>query len=496
MHRGAQSLVRGVALIVVLLVVLGWSLSACAGAPSRSVEIAAAFTRADEADLRSRPIAVRTKYARMALSLYDFYRGSMPVFRRDLVDPASVLGTSLPVVDGLVFGIGDAHPENFGTLRASDGTLALEPNDLDGADRVSYVVDLRRLTVGLVLAARLSSPDDLAAHDALVARLDDVLAAALSSYRSSLARELSSPAHLRITAPTDAADRITADLFERSLEGIDERGELTDFTVVEGGVRRLRRGVLDPAEPTELLLDLPPFARAALASTLRDTAVRRGESTAEFTVLDVAAHLGSGIASSARVRALALVRGPTDAPEDDRLVDVKELTDSAAPGTLGAGVYARSPRQRIEWARRGAWAREDADATWTTGVWLGLDVQLRAETDAHRTFRVRRLTGRRAEPRALIEFATHLGALLARVHATEATEGAMVSRALAARDEAQWVADETRVARSYADRVEADFELFRALLVTEGPWLGFTPDPADAPMGDIARFLSTFGGPT
>src|SRR5262245_1794009 len=106
-------------------------LAACERADdARRAEIVDAITRADYALLRARPGPVAGQYAPMAAGAYDFYRGSLSIFARDFRNGALSLSRSRFDVDlPLVPGLGDAHPENFGTLRAADGVFSLEPND-------------------------------------------------------------------------------------------------------------------------------------------------------------------------------------------------------------------------------------------------------------------------------------------------------------------------------------------------------------------------------
>lgn len=479
--------------ILVVACVLGCAPSLDA----RESEIVSAMVRADEPLIRSRPELCAGKYARMARTLYDFYRGSVPVFRADLADGRTGLAqTSFPAGGPLPFSIGDAHPENFGILRAGDGTAALEPNDLDGADRIPYHWDLRRLTIGLALATRLSNEGDDAARDAARAREPAILAAAARAYAEAI-HELANGAPLaRVTA--DLGNPIVADLFDRSDRGVASRGELGELTIVTAGARALRRGVIAADEPEAVLQDLP---EAALLTVPSVVLAARGRMTAppdaaHFTVLDAARVLGSGVASWPRVRALVLLRGPSDAIDDDVLLELKELGDSGTPAIFPPYRPADDPADRVALARTLDWARPDADRFWaTTESWVGMPVQLRSETDAHPTLRVRRLTDELGTPDAILGLASILGRLLARVTARsidgESGAAVAIDRAIA-RDVDRFVADEAAIATLGADGVERDFALFRHALGTLGPTLGLVPEAADRP--DAFR-AALFGDP-
>ena len=118
------------------------------GGDDRDVTLRSTFARADDALARSRPALLAGRYALMASSPVSFYRGALALFLRDWRDGAMELSRSrFALDDPMPLGVGDPHVENFGTLQGPDGRLTLEPNDLDGADRVPYLWDLRRLTV-------------------------------------------------------------------------------------------------------------------------------------------------------------------------------------------------------------------------------------------------------------------------------------------------------------------------------------------------------------
>ena len=63
---------------------LSLALAACAPpGDAREATLVQVLVKADEVVLRTRPQLVRGKFARMAASPFDFYRGSVPLFRAD-----------------------------------------------------------------------------------------------------------------------------------------------------------------------------------------------------------------------------------------------------------------------------------------------------------------------------------------------------------------------------------------------------------------------------
>jgi len=487
-HR-AGTLARAACSLV--LVVQAASSSACAtryegvDPVSREPAVVSALVRADRRELAGRPALVEGKYARMARGLYDFYRGTMPIFRADLADPRMrVARTDFDLPGELPFSIGDAHPENFGLLLARDGTLAIEPNDLDAADRYPYQLDLRRLTVGLVLACRialLSAEDEARVVRATVGRYLQTLASiAQGSYV--------------VGRTTDGSDPIAADLFRRGRRDLAARAELAELTTTESGSRRFRRGPPDADDPENTLSDLPAWAIPPITDTLleyRSTLVDP-PAPEDFAVLDAVREHGSGVASWARIRVLVLIRGPTDEPGDDVILELKEETVSGASGPLPPGVFSDDEADRIRRASRGAWAIPDAEPFFGTAHWLGIPVQIRLESEAQKTFRTERLEGPTASVDALLPWGETLGEILARVQAAPAL-GAIGATGFPPRliarvgsDGERFIEGEVEAATAHADVVEVDFEAFRQALRTRGPLLGFeSAEPLDGP--DLER---------
>lgn len=471
--------------------------SACASPAesARSTIAIEAIARADLPLVRTRPLLVAGKWARMARDPYAFYRGTVPLFLRDARDASLSIARSRFALDQpLVLGLGDAHPENAGVLWASDATGAIEPNDFDGADRVPYLRDLRRLTVGMALAAWVANVGDEAARAATRARARDIAKAAAAGYRAAM-RALSTGAAAERLIDAGGNPNLE-DLFKRAARDAASRAELEGLTVLEGSARRLKRGVLASDEPENTLADLPRAALQALPAAIEQ--YRRSllaPPPAEFFgVLDAAREFGSGVASWPRVRALILVRGPTDAPEDDVILELKELADSGTAASVPPNVFFTSVEARVLSTARAVWARPDAEPFWGTTTLLGLPVQIKLEAEKNKTLRTSRMVGARGTPEALIGLATRLGALLARVHAsrlgTEPSPAAVISARIEA-DGTAFEDEQADVAVEYAETVKSDWALFRAALADKGPTLGVPFDESDAPRADLRALFGT-----
>lgn len=475
--------------------------ASCGGADeTREARIIDALTRADELNLRTRPALVAGKHARMASDFYSFFRGEVPVYVRDLLDANDGLGASAyAVASPRVPTIGDAHPENFGTLHSASGsdnfeaTSSLEANDFDAAERLPYLVDLRRLCIGLAVATRVANADDAAAHAAALAKLDTIVGAVARGYGESML------ARARGDAPpvVDKTSVVIADVFRRTDRDAPKHVELTDLTLLVGTTRTIKRGVLDPASPDQGYLDAPAVVHehidelfGAYARVLPLTL-----SDGFFRVKDIVRELGSGVASWSRIRFIVLTEGPTASPDDDVMFEVKELADTSWPAFFPPLTSASTNAERVRTFAHRAFSSSNVEPLWQAVPWLGMDWQVRREASSNKTIRAARLVGDQGTPDAITALGRALGLTLAAIHAggsgapeTEAIHA--IATAIGA-DLEGFVAEQARVGITGGARVESDWRLFQHAVTSRGLTLGFTPAQGDAPPVDFRALIGT-----
>ncbi len=383
----------------------------------------------DDRDARLLSLVDGVDPSRVTASPFNFYRAALPIFLSDWLDPGTGLARSrFDDRHARPFSVGDPHVENFGTLVGRDGRVTFEANDLDCAGPASYLWDLRRLSVGLCLAAPRNGRE--------LAR------AAALAYADGLAG-----------APPPNNGAVVDELLTRTQRAVRRREELDDFTVLDGSARRFRRGSIDRNDPGKRLEDVGAPVRdatAELMTSYRATLVEPRDE-AFFAVLDVVRALGRGTASLGRVRLLLLLRGPTDDPGDDVIVELKELVDAPMPQPQP------DPVARVIAARRALWTHADADPLWGATTWRGCPVQVRAEVDASRGLRVTKLRGPLGEPAALRDLARTLGARLAAIH-RRSFAGAVTA------DRDAFADEQADVAIRYAERVTGDWQRLRRLV--------------------------------
>lgn len=466
-------------------------LSACAlvNDDAREGEIVAAVTRADEPLLRTRPALCAGKYVHMTSDAYTYFRGSLAVYksdwRRGLLSP-SRFSLDAPLVPSL----GDAHPENFGTMRAPDGSVALEPNDFDAADRMPYLWDVRRLSAGFALAAHLSNAGERAANETAIAAEREIARGVAEGYTVAIGKRSRGETLPRITSGNGNA--FLDDLFKRSVRDYTSREELSVLTTTESGARRLRRGVLDPEEPTNALTSLPSEAYELIPAALqryRTTLIQPPPET-YFTLLDAVREFGSGVSSWAKVRALLLVEGPTTDPSDDVVLELKELGDSTLGGLYPPVVAFNSVEERVLSSAREAWGRPDAEPFWGTTTLFGIPMQIKVEAEGAKNIRVSRMEEEEGTVPVLIDLARQLGALLARIHGVD-QETAMLIALRISEDPAAFADQQADIGVRYAAQVLADFSHFKHAVSARGNLLGFRWSPDDAPPANLSALYGT-----
>jgi hypothetical protein len=423
------------------------------------------------------PELLAAKYAKMAGDPYDFLRGTAAFFHREAgrvgAERARVPGFSDLALHQLLIA-GDPHPENFGLYLVGappapvEGpaapVLVVELNDFDAAGFGHPWLDLRRLVLGLLVAAE-PWEGCLADCRAGASR------AAWEGYLRGVARG----------APVLPAGRgpFLAELEEVAREegAVDDR--LVGETDLEGGERVLER---------DLALDDAGEGRFSLTAEEQETvdrliaAYRDHPSAPEgFRAVDAVRRFGGGVASLPAERFTVLFDQGDLRPGSEGLLQIREVVDPPSlpglpdrrPALLGPG--AERAVQAAQWL----WGRPDRDP------------RLAALLDGARTFKVLSWSSYQAgldhgdlaevwadgaSAEDLAALAAALGEVLGASHARAPLgdglpAGARLRAALAAapRDAADQVA-----ATGEADlgRLLQDYRLFLDALERLGPLLG------------------------
>lgn len=401
------------------------------------------------------------KYAAMADDPFDFVRGTLGVFLRDVERPGTGRAPTAFLTrpeSAAVLLVGDPHPENLGTYLPGEGPgptegpvpLRLEWNDFDGAAFGPWILDVRRAIAGQSALLDGAGADRetvaLAARDFAEGYLD-----ALDHEPAAVADPLTSSlpvAHL----VTDASE-----------EGL-RREQLLEATELVTGGRRFRAGG-----------DLVGLDLEQRAQVERLLAAYGGP--AGFRVLDVGRRLGAGITSLPALRYVVVWDRGDGGPDDDELLQLREVVDPPAwPGrTLptfddGADRVLAAPRQ--------LWSRPDADVR-LAGLVDGAQVfKVQTWSSFHESLDHHEAAQDLAagRPSDASGFARELGAALGGAHGRSVTaDGGPARDTILAEVDGRrdaFVAERVRDALPDLDRALGDHLLFQSALDEFGPLLG------------------------
>ena len=413
----------------------------------------------DNRDLITRdPDLVAGKYAKMSLGPYAFLRGTAAQLERDAAEFFATAHAGRAVA---VLRVGDPHPENVGTFRASDGPIAIDFNDFDAANFGPYYLDVWRLGQGLDVWLRQSRMSD------------EVRARAVEMLVRAYAEEIRGT----FTSTTDG--RIAADLVRRAARDGAAREELDDETEIDAsGQRKLLRGELEPRlDPRVIEAELhdPSPAAAWIAHAIEREWPATTCCVSEASVRDVVRRFGSGVSSYPLERYDVLLA-------NDVILEVKEVRDplpSQPTGARPTHVHANNAERAVDLARR-LQSRADQDPQLGWIARGALSLRVRDRTKYQKGFDVARFDEKIAEGEwsgvDVLPFARLMGATLARDHGRALTaygEPARPSIDAAIGPDVEAFVDEA-VANigAAADRTMTDYLLFLALLEREGPLLG------------------------
>jgi Uncharacterized protein conserved in bacteria (DUF2252) len=306
-----------------------------------------------------------------------------------------------------------------------------------------------------------------------------IVAAMVRAYRETVAAIAAG----RPPEPIDPTSPVLADLLRRSTRDRGATATLTELTVRTATERTLTRGPLDPTEPTRALASLADPVRARVEELVRgyEAELPVALPPGFLRVKDAAREFGSGVSSWPRVRLLLLVEGATSSPDDDLVLEAKELGDAVWPPAFPPLAKAVKNGERVVRSAHRAFSSRAVEPLWQTATWLGLEWQVRRETAAQKSVRVARWIGPLGTPEALTGLGKALGQRLGRVHAGSASDRELealraIDRAIGESTE-EFVREEVSTAVTAARQLREDSRHLRIARELRGPLLGFPAVP-------------------
>lgn len=397
----------------------------------------------------SRP-ELALKYDAMQQDPYDYLRGSAGVWYADLARPHAGREPTTLVADareGAVLLFGDPHPENLSTCRAGDAgsrEQTVEFVDLDGATYGPWPVDLRRAALGLAMLV----PPDCACDEVIVEGL-------VRGYEDGLAGR------------AIVYGRILDDLLVDAVEEGTLREKLDRLAPVGDNGRAIALSESLTAPSTE--------ERSRAGRLLAPWAEDRG-----LRVLEVAKQHAVGVASIPAERFLVRFDRGDDGPDDDDLVQLREVLDAPLIPGLDPPLLGRfaDNASRID-AARALWSRPDADALADGISDDGLSYKTSAESSWFKGIDHVKVAADLADgdltPGDIAALAAAIGRVLATGHSgAPGADGLPAGDVIRASFDAATAEPElVRLVASDRARLLDDAARFAALRDTYGPVLGF-----------------------
>jgi len=461
------------------------------------------------------PSQVEGKFAKMADNPYNFFRGTVPQYYRDVTQPSEGFAPTNygSAQAAYILLVGDPHPENIGTYFPADGALTLDFNDFDGSRYGPFHFDVRRLALGFYVATTLAI--DAGFADDAIRQL--AVTRVVEGYVAELDGQARGEAPLRVTYQ-GGFGTIIDDLMRRALRDGPIFRELSDSSCVyqnnPGCPPNTRCLVLfDPAPPlpetgfyegVELNACGTGFSEFDVVVPLNDEetrlvteiAARYPTSTVAyqnpasrnltdrdlaFTLKSAGRRLGGGVSSYPLYRFYLLFEGPTTSQDDDWLIEVRETQDGAfIPGLpqFPPRLYRNNAERVIDVSRRlHTTPTNDTLAGWAS---LGaFSFRARHRTRYQRSFSTGRMLRELASgdfaPEDLPAFAFIAGRLLARSHTNAPTQqnddALSVIRDAIGGDNAGFASETLTFALSYGPVIIEDHQRLQQLRAIEGPLL-------------------------
>lgn len=397
------------------------------------------------------------KYAKMAVSAFDFYRGTNHLFWMDFAgDPRlETYGGSTETRTWLQ---ADLHANNYGAFHDDDGHLVYDLNDFDESVIADYQYDLWRMAVSLVLVARangLSTSEQEKAVDDFVEGYLDAIEDVRGNDDETVTIFTEDNTHGRLD------------------EFLDEVGEeqsrskmLKKWTNVSRGVRTFDLELDDLRAPTDSQRAAIVGAMPAYGETLRGGL---DYDPGHFAVKDVARRLNAGTGSLGTSRYYVLIEGETDSTADDRILDVKAQGRPTPCFFLGDAFRASCDAGFAHHAHRHADAYEalslHTDDYLGSLLLDGTGYSVRERSPFKETFDTAELTSARRLGKLCRQWGTILAMAHARAdrdaeteHLAHSFDGAVHGRIDGHHAEIRALV--RSIAVDYADQVEADHAAF------------------------------------
>ncbi len=263
------------------------------------------------------PSAKAAKYDKMALDAFVFYRGTAHLYYDDLASQNVLQKSYFNPETALCWLQGDMHVENYGVFCDGKGDVIYDLNDFDESWIDSYLYDLYRLAVSLLLVLqRQKTLSDNVTIDATT-----LLNCLSDSYLQRLS-ELAEKPQLKSQKMTEQQAYGKLKKFMSKAKAANSREKMLDkWTLTDHGQRRFNFA-LDKLKPVDNLT-VEQITKEIQAYHHQLESSLQGNN-AYFRVIDVAQRLNAGTGSLGTERYYVLIDGHSPDLHDYRILDVKQ----------------------------------------------------------------------------------------------------------------------------------------------------------------------------
>lgn len=399
---------------------------------------------------------VAAKIEKMKETAFSFYRGTAHLFYLDMakLPPSAYLDAETR----RVWINGDLHLLNYGGRRDSAGNDVFDISDFDESYIGPYVWDVRRMAVSIVLAAReLNFP----AHEQ-----NSLIDHFIDGYLDKLADFKGNGGEQSYSLKADDLSNVAKDVVQEVGKG--KRAKFLDRNSTKSGsVRRFKTDdslmVVPTATASAINAAMPAYVASISPSGRKPPAF--------YKVKDTRQRMGSGTGSLGHARYWVLIEGASASPDDDVILEMKEIGSSAValanPGGFPPAAYGNQEGTRVAISNKAGLT--NVDPLIGSTVIEGKSFFVKERSPFQEDFKYKKLKG---DFGYFKDSVIAMGRILARTHALADKD---YDKALIPFSQEEKITDvvvsaqgfkaETRAfANDYADQVELDYTALKDAL--------------------------------
>lgn len=261
--------------------------------------------------------ALTKKSTKMSESAFVFFRGTAHLYYHDLHDQQVLAHCQFNPPEAVTWLQGDVHVENYGVFCDAQGDVIFDLNDFDESWIDSYLYDLYRLAVSMVLVLEQVDPQQTWDWQPLIYSMSASYLEQLAYFQNNRSDKLEK------TTSYKAYGKLRK--FIAKAEAVDSRQKMLDKWTKLNGDERL----FDLSNSKLEAVDQQTFDKVKHQVGHYHhnlTSLLKGNED-YFTVVDVAKRVNAGTGSLGTSRFYVLIDGHGQDEHDYRILDIKKQGD-------------------------------------------------------------------------------------------------------------------------------------------------------------------------